>query len=291
MINTDTPHLEPELGDAHRMLSLAKFALRREELGLALSDVFARTRVSVRNLTALEQGDFASLPVPVYTRDFIRQYAKLLDINPLQALQEYDDYLKSIANQIVVAENSEPKADTSQSISPKYKSSRGLFFSVILMIALGGLLVFLLEKNTAQQTQRARDAKDKPLQEEGIITIPASEPVKKDTGNAAVASVSAAERKMLHKALKEAASAITVSGPLKLTIKARETTWIGVRIDDQDREQATTLYTGGTATFTGNRFWLNIGNAGGTDVFLQGNPLPSLGKKDEAIRIVLPPKN
>jgi len=290
------------------MLPLAKFASRREELGLTLSDVFLRTRVSVKNLTALERGDFASLPNPVYTRDFIRQYAKLLDINPHQALQEYGNYLKNIGNQIIVAEDSEPEADTSQNIPPKNKSSRVLFLSVILMIVFVGFLVFLLESNTTLQTQRASGAKEQqavknpssPRGEENVMVATESARVSTDDAAAAVASgdnvaiapvSTPTEGEILQKALIEAMSAITVSGPLKLTIKARETTWIGVRIDDQRKEQETTLYAGGTATFTGNRFWLNIGNAGGTEIFLEGKLLPSLGKKGEAVRIVLPPKN
>jgi len=292
MTDTDTPRLEPEPDDARRMMPLAKFASRREELGLALSDVFARTRVSVRYLAALERGDFSSLPVSVYVRDFIKQYAKILDVNPLYALQEYDHYLKNTKNQVV---DPEQKTDTPkyipQNVSPKNKSSHVLFLSVILMIALGGLLVFLLGSNTAQQPQRKDQQTVKsPLssqEEEDVMVISASKPEKNSTDNAA--AVTGGEK--LQKAVAEAISSITVSGPLKLTIKARETTWIGVRIDDQRKDQETTLYAGGTATFTGNRFWLNIGNAGGADIFLQGKPLPSLGKKDEAVRIVLPPKN
>ena len=309
MTNTDTPHLEPELDDAHRMLSLAKFASRREELGLTLSDIFLRTRISVKNLAALERGDFASLPNHVYTSDFIRQYAKLLDINPRQALQEYGNYLKNIGNQVVVTENSapEPEVDTSQGIgiaSPN-KSSRMLFLFVILLIVLGGCLVFLLESNTTL-TQRSRDAKDQqavkspplPREEENVMV--ATEPAKISPDGAVAASGDNAaitpvlpptEGEILQKALVEAMSAITISGPMKLMVKARETTWIGIRIDDQRKEQETTLYAGGTATYTGNRFWLNIGNAGGTDVFLEGKLLPSFGKKGEAVRIVLPPKN
>lgn len=305
MINTDTP-LGPELDDARKVLSLGEFASRREDLGLTLSDVFVRTRISVKNLTALERGGFASLPAPVYTRDFIRQYAKVLDINPHQALQEYGAYLQSLEKQIVVAGNAEsevrpetkpevtPEVDIYQNIFPKKKSSSVLFLSAILVIALIGLLVFLLGNNTIQQTQRhstdQQAVKSLPLSQEGAVSD--SEGI--STDGAAVAPVpgpAVVEGEMLQKAIVKALSGTTLSGSLKLTVKARETTWIGVRINDQQKEQETTLYAGGTATFTGNSFWLNIGNAGGTDVFLQGKPLPPLGKKGEAIRIALPPKN
>jgi cytoskeleton protein RodZ len=276
MIDTDTPHLEPELDNARRMLPLAKFASCREELGLTLSDVFARTRITVRNLTALEEEDFASLPASVYTRSFIRQYAKLLNIDPDHALREYDDYLQSVGEMIVVAEKLKAedihqKGFLQIKIKTK-KSSRVLFLSIILAVVFFGFIVFLLESNTTHFNAIDQQAVKNLFPSQEIL-------------------VSEEEEEAAQKSLAEVMAAIPASGPLELTIKARETTWISVRVDNQGRGHETTLYAGGMATFTGNRFLVNIGNAGGTDVFLQGNLLPSLGKKGEAVRIILPPKD
>ena len=255
--NTDTPRLEPNSDNTRIMLSLGKFAARREELGLTLSDVFARTRIITKNLAALEQKDFASLPSsPVYTRGFIRLYAKALNVDPEYALQEYDDYLKNIEDQVVAVEKSE--AD----VIRNNKSSRVLFLSVILVFVFLGALVFLFNAQYVGDTEDQAANNLSSQEENAEMAAPAFE-----------------------------LSEIIPPEPLKLMIRARETSWIAVRVDDQEKTHEAILSARNTVTFTGNRFSLNVGNAGGVDVFLQGKPLPSLGKKGEAVRINLPAEN
>ncbi|MDR2861014.1 MAG: DUF4115 domain-containing protein [Syntrophobacterales bacterium] len=288
MIDTDTPHLEQELDNTSKALPLAKYAPRREELGLTLSDIFGRTRITIKNLTALEQEDFASLPAPVYTQGFIRQYAKLLNIDPAHALQEYDDYLKSASAPVFLAEKPDaPQNNFSQIQTPTNKSSHVPVLSVILAIVLFGFFIFLLENNTTQQ--RTLSAKNQQAAENPSASQEGEEGMAEDASGEPVNTAVLLTGEALQKSVEEIAATVTASGPLKLTIKARETTWIAVRADGQNKEQ--TLYAGGTATFTGKCFSVNIGNAGGTDVFLQGKFLGALGKKGEAVRIVLPSKN
>jgi cytoskeleton protein RodZ len=48
----------------------------RVKAGMDLQDVATRTRVPLRHLTAIENGEFASLPSPTYTLGFAKAYAK-----------------------------------------------------------------------------------------------------------------------------------------------------------------------------------------------------------------------
>jgi cytoskeleton protein RodZ len=80
---------------------------------------------------------------------------------------------------------------------------------------------------------------------------------------------------------------VSVSSAQKLTITAKENTWIGIRVDQQEGQQAY-LRPGDTVTFTGAQFRLDVGNAGGIDLTLQGNPLPPLGKSGQIVHITLP---
>jgi cytoskeletal protein RodZ len=68
---------------------------KREALGLNLKDVFLNTRISVANLEAIESGNFHKLPVPIYTRNFIKKYSAVLGMNAKPILDSYEAYLNS----------------------------------------------------------------------------------------------------------------------------------------------------------------------------------------------------
>jgi cytoskeleton protein RodZ len=55
--------------------------------GLTLRDVERDTRISLRYLEALEQGDLEVLPAPVYARAFTRTYAQYLGLNATAMVQ------------------------------------------------------------------------------------------------------------------------------------------------------------------------------------------------------------
>ena len=58
-------------------------ALRRERehQGISLEDIARKTRIQKRFLDAIETEDFDNLPGLVFTRNFVRQYAKALQLD------------------------------------------------------------------------------------------------------------------------------------------------------------------------------------------------------------------
>lgn len=54
----------------------------RERLGLSIPDVARQLRLSTRQIEALEADDYASLPSKTFLRGFIRNYARLLQLDP-----------------------------------------------------------------------------------------------------------------------------------------------------------------------------------------------------------------
>lgn len=63
-------------------------AARRAQ-GRTLSDAAEATRVRETYLAALEQGDFGALGGDVYTRGFLRSYARYLELDPEPLVQAY----------------------------------------------------------------------------------------------------------------------------------------------------------------------------------------------------------
>lgn len=58
--------------------------LKRQEQGLSLEEVAAKTRIRRQLLQALELAQLEELPEPIYIRSFIRQYADMLGLDGLE---------------------------------------------------------------------------------------------------------------------------------------------------------------------------------------------------------------
>jgi hypothetical protein len=68
---------------------------RREELGLTLRDVAARTRIRTTYLEHIENERLADLPAPVYLRGFVLEFARVLGLpNPESTAAAYLELLK-----------------------------------------------------------------------------------------------------------------------------------------------------------------------------------------------------
>jgi flagellar biosynthesis protein FlhG len=61
----------------------------REAQGTELEDIAARTKISINYLRAVESEDFAKLPALVYTRGFVHEIARCLDLDPTQVTRTY----------------------------------------------------------------------------------------------------------------------------------------------------------------------------------------------------------
>ena len=61
----------------------------REMRGVTLQEISAATKISVRLLEALETENFEQLPGGIFTRSFIRAYAKYLGLDDDQVMAEY----------------------------------------------------------------------------------------------------------------------------------------------------------------------------------------------------------
>ncbi len=63
----------------------------RVELGLDLEQVSTDTKIAIKNLRAMEENDFPSLPAEAFTRGFYVLYAKTLALDPEETLNAYTD--------------------------------------------------------------------------------------------------------------------------------------------------------------------------------------------------------
>src|SRR5215467_2789291 len=95
----------PTLGEELRRL--------REERGIALSDISEGTRIGTRFLKAIEENNFSVLPGGIFTRSFIRAYAKRVGMDEDEAIGLYQQHLAEESGELPPAreERKAPRAE------------------------------------------------------------------------------------------------------------------------------------------------------------------------------------
>ena len=61
----------------------------RTNAGISLRQISEHTKISMRNLEAIESGEFKQLPGGVYATSYIRQYARAVGVDEFELLGLY----------------------------------------------------------------------------------------------------------------------------------------------------------------------------------------------------------
>src|SRR4051795_13533105 len=69
--------------------SVLGLATIRRNRGISLEQIAESTKISVRCLEAIEQGDFRKLPGGIYNTSYIKQYARAIDYDESTLLAYY----------------------------------------------------------------------------------------------------------------------------------------------------------------------------------------------------------
>ncbi len=74
------------MSEEHSFLALSTI---RKNRGISLQEIAEATKISVRALEAIENGDFQKLPGGIYNTSYIRQYARAIDFDEGAILAAY----------------------------------------------------------------------------------------------------------------------------------------------------------------------------------------------------------
>lgn len=85
---------------------------KREERGITLAEISESTRIGTRFLKAIETDNFSTLPGGIFTRSFIRAYAKQVGMNEDEAIGLYQ--------QQVTEPTDEPQEETTGSVQASH---------------------------------------------------------------------------------------------------------------------------------------------------------------------------
>jgi cytoskeletal protein RodZ len=61
----------------------------RKNRGISLEEIAESTKISMRSLVAIEQGEFRKLPGGIYNTNYIRQYARAIEFDEVALLAIY----------------------------------------------------------------------------------------------------------------------------------------------------------------------------------------------------------
>ena len=266
-----------------RYSELASFGeeLRREReiRGISLKEISDATKISKRFLEAIERNDHRTLPAPVFTRGFVREYARYLGLNAEEIVNRYnfaaagDDRIEQSAHldRLVQPQAAPLPRDREQSrereqqvrdrrsIPPPYaRIDRNVYFLAIIVAALVGASYWALKHKREARAEEARVdtgaaavvAKPKPI-------LPSPAPVPETP----------------------------VDDLLKLTIDVDRDSWVTLQADgktviDERRRSGDHRTVEAKEAF---RF-VAVGNAGGLTLRLNDFPLPPLGRQRQVVK-------
>lgn len=148
----------------------------REARGLALPDVAQTLKLGVRQIEALENGDWQGLPGQTFIRGFVRNYARLLQVDAAPLMVQLDLILEKPANSLAAPEGrlgSMPQ--TGGAIS---RRDRAVILTGVGLVAFAGLVYFLLPNDLSALRESTQSLLDSFARKEAPAAIApaASEP-------------------------------------------------------------------------------------------------------------------
>lgn len=234
----------------------------REAKGLSIEDIHKSTRIAIHILQAIEELKFEKLPEPVYTRTFIKTYAKTVGLEPDPILKAYEQFLIQRKGKITIG-NESKKGEISHILTGKLK-----YLQIAGLILITAVLFVYLTNQPKNDSERRK--------------IPSQEVHKHVPESTVKQEPPPVERDAPYK---------TTSYPVKqhkLTIEGKELTWIRVKEDDKTPVEMFVKSGDRVERYAREAFHLDIGNAAGINVYINDKPLGNLGGKGQVVHIKVP---
>jgi cytoskeletal protein RodZ len=291
--------------------NLQELKATREALGLSLEDVFNQTRVRVAYLQAIENKEFHLLPVPVYTKNFIKIYARALGIDSEPIIEDYENYLNSLKEaQTLPPENVSGKKLLYARIAG-HKTNWVVAFVLMAIVVVSWIIYKQYESSsdiinsTNRITNAIRQNQEQNVKSSFNATVPVAQqtkanhapvlneinkqlPVEKQTtsGNSENSNVRPFI-KQISPPVENIQTASDRGEANLLVIRAIEETWMRVKADQNPSFQIL-LKPGEKFERKAVNFDIDIGNAGGIKIQFKGKDIEDLGKTGDVIHLRLP---
>lgn len=160
------------------MRELGEYLRReREERGITLDEIQSVTKIRLRYLEALEQGDFHVIPGQVYVRGFLQNYASFIGLDPAEILARYDAELRaSMQEADAQPDGGSAEPPPAARAKPHWRLP-ALIGGAILLIVAAAVFHFSTKPGPAEPpsitppAEDTTDATEPPRQEEGLSLV------------------------------------------------------------------------------------------------------------------------
>lgn len=280
---------------------------KRESLGLSLEDVFQKTRIRSTYLQAIENKEFQLLPDPVYTKNFIKTYAKFLGLDEKSIIQDYDDFMSTQKQERIQPQEEISSEEKHYIGTMSHKKSYWGLLLVLIIVFIAWLIVnqnMPVSDEISSLNNVNVPVTDVKQQESSVAPNTTSTVSQQTTANADIKNsetekgqpVNASEQSSGLKASIDknvpvplpAKQTASVGGQKSvLLVTAIEETWIRIKEGENPSSQIL-LKPGEKFESNGDVFKIDIGNAGGIKLQYKGKYIENLGKPGEVVHLRLP---
>jgi cytoskeletal protein RodZ len=234
----------------------------REIRGISLKEIADSTKISKRFLEAIERNDHGTLPAPVFTRGFVREYARYLGLNHEDMVNRYnfaaagDERVEGLQHPVPQEMPQHPREIAGprpkKGIPPAIaRVDRSIFLTIAIVVALAGLTWWAVQYKRAERARIARNEAAAPA----VITPPKPAPTATQPDETAA-----------------------TSGMLRLGVEALADSWVELDVDGKTVLKDE-LKKGDRRTFEARESFRfrKIGNAAGLGLTFNDIRLPALG--------------
>lgn len=278
--------------------------LRHERLrhNLSLEQVARETKISARFLQAIEAEDFSKLPGGVFTRSFVRQYARLLGLDEEEVAAELQRTIEpsSPLSALPTSPVSLPPQIELPRV-PDWDSGRrnsgswlpALALVVVVMLVCSAVYAWWQKERRAAANLEA--AQISRVAKPPVAAVPPPIPVVQppDTGTPGAttpegAAPPAAPPQPAPETAERQVPAETPANPnapVRVVLTAGETTWVSVRSDGKLVYTGTLHPNQSKGIEAKENMRVILGNAGGVNITLNGKAVPPVGPRGQ-VRVV-----
>jgi cytoskeletal protein RodZ len=256
----------------------AKLRQERVGKGLAIDDIARDTKIAPRFLEAIETDDYSTLPGLVFARNFVRQYALTLQLDPDPLLAELPKQDEST----VPLPNPPGRARSSYYTDRRLRS---LLFSImwLLLAFAAGLGGFAYMHSNHSLRAAAPQAGSIAPAGAPDLNSPSTKPAPATVGQTQTAVEQTKEAALTTTApapsAPPSASTSAAAAPVRVSVTASERAWVQVSVDGKTTFIGT-LTPNETKDISGaEQVTVLTGNAGALSISLNGKTLESLGPR------------
>lgn len=259
----------------------------REKVGISLQNVAAKTRIDIKFLEALEDGNFNFLP-DIYVKAFIKQYAKVVGLDEDETLQKYilakegkQESVEKVKREISAGEEEADKQKTKSnvevnkpakvfmedSVSKKgneddNKKQKQLIIGVsVIGVTLTALLVFFLF---------IKESNDIIIEEKSYEEVLQETPnryIEEENNQTTVETIGANIENLT----------LTITN-----VDSTDSSWVLVIVDDKSIEDFLLLPKISKTIKANSNYYFTLGNSGVLKLILNGNVVDFNGRRGSA---------